>query len=118
MDTVPTTISDWYTRAIHFKTQWDRADAIASRKPYNPYPVQRSHANHQSPKVDPYAMDVNSIRIEKLTKEERENASRKDDAFDAESPDITQETAPLSKATTVTLTPTPKPQENPKNPGR
>ena len=40
MDTVPTKIDDWYTRAIHFKTQWDRADAIAHKKPYTPYPVQ------------------------------------------------------------------------------
>ena len=76
MDTVPTKIDKWYTHAIHFKTQWDRADAIASRKPYNPHPVQRNHhqnhTNHQSPKVDPYAMDVDSIHIEKLTKEERE----------------------------------------------
>ena len=72
MDTVPTTIDGWYTRAVHFKTQWDRADAIASKKPYNPYPVQRNHANHQNPKVNPYAMDVDSIHIEKLTKEERE----------------------------------------------
>ena len=64
MDTVPTTINDWYTQAIHFKTQWDRADAIASKKPYNPYPVQRNHANHQTPKVDPYTMDVDSIHID------------------------------------------------------
>ena len=112
-------ISDWYTWAIHFKTQWDRADAIASKKPYNPYPVQRNHVNHQSSKVDLYAMDVDSIHIKKLTKEDRENASRKDDAFDAGSLDTTQETAPLSKAITITLTPTPRPhQENPKNPGR
>ena len=72
MDTVPTMINEWYAWAVHFKTQWDRADTIASRKSYNPYPVQRNHANHQNPKVDPYAVDVNSIRIEKLTKEERE----------------------------------------------
>ena len=72
MDTLPTKIDEWYTHAIHFKTQWDRADAIAPKKPYNPYPIQRNHVNHQSPKVDPYAMDVDSIHIEKLTQEERE----------------------------------------------
>ena len=49
-------------------------------------------------------------------KKKERNASRKDDAFDAENPDTTQETAPLSRATTVTLTPTPKPQEDLKNP--
>ena len=75
MDTIPTKINDWYPHAIHFKTQWDRADAITSKKPYNPYPVQRNHTN-QSPKVDPYAMDVNSICIKKLTQEEREKCIR------------------------------------------
>ena len=29
MDTVLTRINDWYTRAINFKTQWDRADTVA-----------------------------------------------------------------------------------------
>ena len=79
MDTIPTKIDDWYTCAIHFKTQWERADAIAHKKPYNPYPTQKNHTPiHQSsnPKVDPYAMDVNSIHIEKLTQEEREKYIR------------------------------------------
>ena len=73
MDTVPTKIDDWYTRAINFKTQWDRADAIAHKKPYNPYPTQRTNTHVQpTPKVDPYAMDVDAFKVEKLTKEERE----------------------------------------------
>ena len=67
MDTVPATIEEWYAQAIHFKTQWDRADAIASRKPHNPYPVQKNHTNHQNPKVDPYTMDVDSICIEGIS---------------------------------------------------
>jgi len=29
MNTIPTTISAWYKKAIHFQTQWDRADEIA-----------------------------------------------------------------------------------------
>ena len=72
MDTVPTKIDNWYTCAIHFKTQWETADAIAQKNPYNPYPTQRNHTNHHSSssKVDPYTMDVNSIHIEKLTQEE------------------------------------------------
>ena len=76
MDTVPAMIDKWYTWAIHFKTQWDRVDAITSRKPYNPYPAQRNHTNHQTPKVNPYAMDIDSIQIEKLTQEEREKCIR------------------------------------------
>ena len=97
MDTVPTMIDEWYTRAIHFKTQWDKADAIASRKPYNPYPVQRNHTNHQNPKVNPYTMDVNSLWIKKNSpKKKARNASERATAFDAENPDITQEIVPLT----------------------
>ena len=73
MDTVPTKIDNWYTQAINFKTQWDRADAIACKKPYNPYPVQKNDTHaQQTPKVDPYAMDVNVVKLEKLTSKERE----------------------------------------------
>ena len=77
MDTVPTKIEDWYTHAIHFKTQWEKADAIAHKWPYNPYPTQKNHTNqNSSPKADPYTMDVDSIHIEKLTQEEREKCIR------------------------------------------
>lgn len=64
---------------MHFKTQWDKADAITHKCPYNPYPTQKNHTqNHQNstPKVDPYAMDV-SVHIEKLTPQEREVHQRK-----------------------------------------
>lgn len=74
MDTIPTTIDKCYKHTIHFKIQWDRADAIAHKCPYNPYPTQKSHMqNHQTqPKVNLYTMDVNCIHIEKLTPQERE----------------------------------------------
>ena len=71
MDTVPTTIQGWYTRAIHFKTQWEKVNAVAAHKPYNPYPTQKNH-NHSKPTPDPYAMDVNTVHIERLTPQERE----------------------------------------------
>ena len=71
MDMVPTKIDDWYTQAINFKTQWDRADAIACKKPYNPYPIQKNNTQ-QTQKADPYAMDVDAVKLEKLTSEERE----------------------------------------------
>ena len=61
MDMDPTKVNDWYSWAIHFKTRWDRADAIAHQKPYNPYSVQKNYTSHQSPKVNPYAMDIDSI---------------------------------------------------------
>ena len=44
MDTVPTKIDDWFIHAVHFKTQWDRADAIPHNRPYNPYPTQKNHS--------------------------------------------------------------------------
>ena len=78
MDTIHTTIDDWYKCAIHFKTQWDKANAISHKHPYNPYPAQKSHTqNHQTqPKVDPYAMDINSTHLEKLITRERERCQR------------------------------------------
>ena len=77
MDTVPTRIDDWYMRAINFKTQWGRADTIAQRKPYSLYPTQKTNTQAQStPKADPYAMDVDAVKIKKLTKEERERCFR------------------------------------------
>ena len=50
----------------------------------------------------PYAMDVDSIKVDKLTQEESKNASRKANAFDAENLDIIQETAPHSPVTPLT----------------
>ena len=62
MDAVPTKIDDWYTQTINFKMQWDRADAIAHRKPYNSYPTQKTNTHvQQTPKTDPYAMDVDAV---------------------------------------------------------
>ena len=73
MDMVPTKIDDWYMRAINFKTQWEWADSVAQRKIYTPYSTQKTNTQAQSTlKVDPYAMDVDAVKIEKLTKEERE----------------------------------------------
>ena len=63
MDTVPTTIQGWYTRAIHFKTQWEKANTVTTCKPYNPYPTQKNH-NHSKPTPDTYAMDVYYITFQ------------------------------------------------------
>ena len=69
MDTVPTKIEDWYIRATQFKMQWERADMVTKRRNYTPF--TQTKANPQpTPKQDPYAMDVNAVKIEKLTQEE------------------------------------------------
>ena len=31
MDMIPTTLNEWYTKAAHFKSQWDRAKSLRSR---------------------------------------------------------------------------------------
>ena len=77
MDTIPTKIDDWYIRATQFKTQWERADMVTKRRNYTPFTQQRTSSQTQStPKPDPYAMDVDAVKIEKLTKEEREKCFR------------------------------------------
>ena len=78
MDTVPTTIQEWYSKAIHFQTQWERAEKISKK---NQHPVQHSYqsftSNPSSKAKDPNTMDVNIIRIEKLTPEERKHCIEK-----------------------------------------
>ena len=102
MDTVPTTIDEWYTRALHFKTQWDRADAIASKKPQFKEATLTTKA--QKPIHMPWTSPLSALKS--LPKKKGKNASGKANAFDAGNPDITQEIAPLSKATMATLSPT------------
>lgn len=78
MDTVPTTISDWYKRAIHFKTQWERADVLDPKKKNHSYPSPKPYTPHRqnhTPK-DPNAMEVDAVRLEKLTDNERQRCMR------------------------------------------
>ena len=51
--------------------QWDWADAIAHKKPYNPYQKVNTHTQ-KTPKINLYAIDVDAVKLEKLSKEERE----------------------------------------------
>lgn len=78
MDTVPTTIEGWYTKAIHFKNQWERADVLDTRRKTFNSPHQKTYTPHrptQAPR-DPNAMDVDAIRLEKLTDNERQRCMR------------------------------------------
>jgi len=76
MDTIPTTIDSWYKKAIHFQTQWDRADEIARRnvKPSHSY---QTFSPSPSKSRDPNAMDIDAIKISKLTPEERKRCQEK-----------------------------------------
>ena len=111
MDTVPTKIEDWYIRATQFKTQWERADMVTKRRNYNPFTQPKVHAQTQStPKPDPHAMDVDAVRVEKLTQEEREKCFKEGHCLRCRKPGHFQR-----NCTQFTERPQPrKPQEKPK----
>ena len=72
MDTVPSTIDKWYKKAIAFQTQWEQADDIAKRNSKSSYQTYHSFANSSNTKThDPNAMVVDTIKVSKLTPEER-----------------------------------------------
>ena len=77
MDNVPTTIQEWYSKAIHFQTQWERAEEISRR---NQRPTQHSYQSFTPTSTrtkDPNAMDVDVVWIGKLTPEERKRCIEK-----------------------------------------
>ena len=68
MDTVPTTIEEWYKQAIHFKKAWDKADAIEKRKPtYSHFYHNNKSNQNQNQYPHTPAKDPNAISIKKLT---------------------------------------------------
>ena len=74
MDTILTTMEKWYQQTLHFKHVWERTNEIAKgwNNPFLPFLDNRNNNNHTQKKRDPNAMDVDAIRIEKLTPEERQ----------------------------------------------
>ena len=73
MDTPPDTITAWYAKAVHFQTQWEQADLVAKQ---HDYPTKQSYYHAPSPPKpakDSNAMDVDVIRITKMTPQEREH---------------------------------------------
>ena len=77
MDTVPSKIEEWYSKAIHFQMQWERAEEIAQR---NKQPMKGTYHSFSSPSPkgrDPDAMDIDMIKITRLTLEERKRCIKK-----------------------------------------
>ena len=76
MDTVPSTIEDWYKKAISFQTQWEHAEEISKR---NSKPTHQSYHSFSTPTKarDPDAMDVDVIKVGKLMAEERKKCMEK-----------------------------------------
>ena len=72
MDTVPSTIKEWYKKAVTFQTQWERADNITKRNMKSSHQTYHSFSNSSNAKThDPDAMVVDTIKVSKLTPEER-----------------------------------------------
>ena len=92
--------------------QWDRADAITRKKSYNPYPVQKSNTHaQQTPKVDRYTMDVDAVKLKKLTSEDRERCFKEGQCLRCRQPGhFMKDCTNFTKKTF----PPKKPQEKPK----
>ena len=87
MDTVPSTIDEWYKKAITFQTQWERADDIAKRNSRSSHQTYHSFSNSSAAKThDPDAMVVDTIKVSKLTPEERKRCVEKKLCFRCRKP--------------------------------
>ena len=73
MDNIPTTMEKWYQQTLHFKQVWERTNEITKGQSnmFIPFQDNRNN-NHTQKKQDPNAMDIDTIRIKKLTPEERQ----------------------------------------------
>ena len=75
MDSIPTIIEDWYTKAERFQAQWNRSNQVVSHHTKDhKIPSSFMHPYLPSTSIgkpkDPNAMDVDAIRIRKLIPEE------------------------------------------------
>ena len=71
METVPDQINDWYKHTQKFQTQYERAKEVKNRRK-GTTPIFRPLPSSSTPAKDPNAMDVDVIRLGKLSQEERE----------------------------------------------
>ena len=86
MEKVPTTLKAWMEKAIDFHKQ--KACIIALKKGQG-LPLSSFSSNSHSAK-DPDAMDVNTIRLKKLSQPIKPDASEKDFVSDVAKRDIVQ----------------------------
>ena len=85
MDTVPSTINDWYKKAISFQTQWECTDKISKR---NSKPAHQSYQSFSTPTKaqDPDTMDVDVIKVGKLSAEQCKRCIEKGLCFHCREP--------------------------------
>ena len=99
MDTVPSTINNWYKKAISFQTQWEGAEEVSKR---NSKPAHQSYHSFSTPAKthDPDAMDIDVIRVGKLTAEERKKCMEKGLCFRCRQPGHMSSKCPKHKENT------------------
>ena len=69
LNTIPDKIDKWYSKAIHFQNQWDHAEQITQQSRRSAQTFQ-SFSSSQKMMKDSNAMDVDVIKVKKLTPEE------------------------------------------------
>ena len=86
MDTVPAKVEEWYAKAIYFQTQWEQAEEITQR---NRQPSKGTYHSFSSPTPksrDPDTMDVDVVKVTRLTPEERKRCIEKGLCFRCRKP--------------------------------
>ena len=87
MDTVPSAIEEWYKKAVVFQTQWERADDIAKRNSKSSHQTYHSFSNPSNTKThNPDAIVIDTIKVSKLTLEERKRCVKKKLCFRCRKP--------------------------------
>ena len=77
LDTVPDKTDKWYSKAIHFQNQWDCVEQIAQQSGKSTQTFQSFSSSPRMTTKDPNAMDVDTVKVKKLTLEEREECFKK-----------------------------------------
>ena len=77
LDMVPDKIDEWYSKAIHFQNQWDHAEQIAQQSRRSTQTFQSFSSSPRTMTKDPNTMDVNVVKIKKLTPEEWEECFKR-----------------------------------------
>ena len=85
MEMVPDQIDDWYKRAQKFQTQYEHAKEVENRRK-GTAPIFRPLPSSSTPAKDPNAMDVDVIRLGKLSQEEREKCFKQGLCFRCRKP--------------------------------
>ena len=85
METVPNPIDDWYKCAQKFQTQYEHAKEVENRRK-GTTPIFRPLPSSSTPAKDPNAMDVDVIRLGKLSQEEREKCFKQGLCFRCRKP--------------------------------